>query len=350
MRQSRPERFDNTSQLQTHNLDAICRSLSSKTYPELVRSGSGGSNVTIGILDTALNAPKQMRDGVDVDVTRDYRNSKIRDESGHGTTVFAILSALCPNATFNFYRVLDDRKVIDPGEMLKPIQDAINDGVDILNISAGYSTSDTSPDTLIAHAVRDACNNGMSIVAASGNLEEPGEQVDYPAMVDEAIAVGGYVSMCTATQFSKPEARAYEQTHQNVNRHWAYAPAVARPEQSDMFYGIYCSQRGCSNSDSCQDNRFEEWWQGNVNPRGCKPDILAPPYIPDEQVSGVTEYKYGSSFSCPIVSGLLSLIHVDSPTSNIDPIDLRNAVISGGKTIDDNSGDKFCYEDTLRAL
>lgn len=350
MQQSRPEQFDDTQEFQTHNLDAICRSLSSKSYPGLVRDGNKGDNVTIGILDTALNAPKQMRGGFDIDITRDYRNSKIRDKSKHGTMVFTILAALCPNATFNFYRVLDDSKVIDPGDMLEPIQDAINDGVDVLNISAGYSTSATSPDTLIAQAVRDACNNGTSIVAAAGNLEEPGEQVNYPAMVEEAIAVGGYLSTCTATQFSKSEAVAYEQKHSNVNRHWTYTPAMGKSEKDGVFRGIYCSQRGCSSSDSCQDNRFEEWWPGNVNPRGNKPDILAPPYIPVQQTLEMSEYKFGSSYSCPIVSGLLSLTHANGSTPNIDPIDMRTAVISGGKAIDDNSGEKFCYEDTIAAL
>ena len=129
------------------------------------------------------------------------------DISGHGTSVAGIIAAkdndegitgINPYVQLYSARILDENKQAPASRVVAAIDWAIEQDVDIINISFG-----TTVDSEEIHAaIRRAYDAGILIVAAAGN----NGVVEYPAASDEVIAVGAVDAKGERTEGNVKEA------------------------------------------------------------------------------------------------------------------------------------------------
>jgi len=211
--------------------------------------------------------------------------------------------------------------------------------VDILNLSVGIHhheepDGDCGGHCRVADETRLAIENGTSVVAASGNRErEDSLAVHCPALLDETIAVGGFVSHCRHELVESEDSGQY----------WAYA--------EDTLDGPFCGQRGCTPSEECDEHRYEKPWQGNVSFHNAVPDVLAPVHHPAGTESEPL-LQSGTSFGTPMVAGTLAAIFSDLADSGVEPSprELHEAVSMGAADIDEGTLAKYDAGGTLEAL
>ena len=115
------------------------------------------------------------------------------DGTGHGNSVAGLIAAedneegirgIAPETEIYSIRVLDDYNKAPVSRIVEGIYMAIEEHVNIINMSFGMDTYSEALET----AVRDAHKAGILLVAAAGNTGNKG--VQYPAAFDEVIAVG----------------------------------------------------------------------------------------------------------------------------------------------------------------
>ena len=128
------------------------------------------------------------------------------DYCDHGTTVAGIAAGLSTSPVFNGvgaiqgvapgawignYKVLDDSGEGDDITWLAGLNDAFNDGMQVVNYSAGYSMYDyEDEDGPDAQAIATAVAGGMVYVGAIGNSGPGVGTVGAPASAPAAIGVG----------------------------------------------------------------------------------------------------------------------------------------------------------------
>ena len=159
--------------------------------------GYTGKGVKIGIIDTGIKVDhpdlhiaggKSFVDG----------STSYNDDKGHGTHVAGIIAALdngigavgvAPDAQIYAIKALDSSGYGNQSDIIKGIDWAIEQQMDIINLSVTSSTA----TYLLEEAVRKAYDQGILIVAASGNAQysfAAGQGVLYPARFSTVLAVG----------------------------------------------------------------------------------------------------------------------------------------------------------------
>lgn len=146
-------------------------------------------NVKVGMLDTGVNWQAGLEKVhritlVDSDAYRDIRN--------HGTMVANILAStneylpgIAPNMDLYSIKIFDDDNEASVSDFLAGIDWAIDNDLDVLNMSLG-----TKKDYQLLHnAVQAAEKAGITMVAAAGN-DYSKKPINYPAAYKEVIAVG----------------------------------------------------------------------------------------------------------------------------------------------------------------
>ncbi len=123
------------------------------------------------------------------------------DTNGHGTEVSGIiasdgqLSGIAPKASIFAYKVSDDGENVSSDLIIKAINKAIEDDVDIINISLGVNKTNSKIDDVVSKATR----NGIVVVVAAGN-DGPGlETIGSPGQSIDAITVGATYNNITAS-------------------------------------------------------------------------------------------------------------------------------------------------------
>lgn len=137
------------------------------------------------------------------DLYRITGSTSARDQVGHGTAVamaaagkevtanYATISGVAPKAFLGAYRVFPyDGEGASDTAILAAIDDAINDGMNVINLSLGYDISDNAIDAVYANVFRRAIEHGVLVVAAVGNAGPSAGTIGSPAYVPGALAVG----------------------------------------------------------------------------------------------------------------------------------------------------------------
>lgn len=117
------------------------------------------------------------------------------DHDGHGTHVAGIIAAhqgtrgqgVAPNVNVYGIKIYHESRGnrTTVGNLLAGLEIAINQGVDIINISSGYP----DPYTDMKDLIEIAHSQDILIVAASGNATDENPDIDYPAAYPEVISV-----------------------------------------------------------------------------------------------------------------------------------------------------------------
>jgi minor extracellular serine protease Vpr len=200
-------------------------------WERLPEPGRGGAGIKIGIIDTGIDAkhPAFAGEGmtapegfpkVSSEAFREMTNGKVIvqrsydslnrttesvvDGAGHGTAVamvaaggrvsspFGEMSGAAPGAWLGAYRVFGGRTGTtgSSAALLQALDDAVADGMDVVNMSLGFFPPYREGLDPMADAVRRATEMGVMVIKASGN-EGPGvASVDSPSVAGVGISVG----------------------------------------------------------------------------------------------------------------------------------------------------------------
>ncbi|PKR76906.1 peptidase S8 [Halalkalibacillus sediminis] len=162
---------------------------------EAQNNGYTGSGVDVAILDTGIDSSHE-----DLNVAGGYSvfgDSPYNDGNGHGTHVAGTVGALdnnlgvigvAPEADLYAVKVLDSNGSGSYSGIAQGIEWSIQNGMDIINMSLGGSSS----SSILKQYSDLAYDEGILVVAAAGNSGNSwgwGDTVGYPAKYDSVIAV-----------------------------------------------------------------------------------------------------------------------------------------------------------------
>lgn len=130
----------------------------------------------------------------------------VRDVNGHGTSVacsaacashvspLGRISGSAPKAFLGVYKVLGNNGSGATSLQLKAIDDAMKDGMDVLNLSLGNELSGDPQDDIGAKALNAAADAGLIVVCAAGNEGPDDNSINSPGFAEKAISVGSSAS------------------------------------------------------------------------------------------------------------------------------------------------------------
>ena len=185
---------------------------------------NAGAGVKIGVIDTGINqdhpafqdSSLPMPPGFPlanlfsdlsfttskVIVVRNYVfNETPADFFGHGTAVamgaagvtnsgpLATITGVAPKAYLGNYKV-SNGDTFDGSLLLTALEDAVNDGMDVINISSGISLAGRARQDPFVAAVEQASAMGTVVVLSAGNEGPYATTIASPATAPSAIAVG----------------------------------------------------------------------------------------------------------------------------------------------------------------
>ena len=161
-----------------------------------------GEGVTLAIIDSGITDHEALPDNIRrIDLVGDTAPSNLLN--GHGTAVAslvagtnAITPGVSPGVTLLDVRVSDSNGQSSSFILAEGIVAAVDGGAQVLNVSLG-SYGDSS---VVANAVEYASDNGVVIVASSGN--EGFDQPAFPAGYSDVIAVGAVDQAGVLVDFS----------------------------------------------------------------------------------------------------------------------------------------------------
>ena len=160
--------------------------------------GFTGHGIKIGVIDTGINLshPDFFNQNNTSRFLKGYDfvdNDTIpQDTNGHGTQVAGIIAAdgqlkgIAPKAEIFSYRVSSDGESVPSNLIIKAINQAIDDKVDIINISLGVNVTHSQID----RAVNNAIEQGIVVVTAAGNSGPDTSTIGSPARNPNSITVG----------------------------------------------------------------------------------------------------------------------------------------------------------------
>jgi len=175
---------------------------------------SKGQGIGVAVLDTGIsNHPDLVVVGGRRFYTRGLRlveDGKYEDGHGHGTHVAGTIAALdnglgvvgvAPRVSLYAVKVLEDSGSGSISAIAAGIDWAVQNGIPIINMSLGSSTS--------SQTLENACDNayaaGHLVVSSAGNegnADGTGDNVGYPAKYDSVIAVAASSSNDERASFS----------------------------------------------------------------------------------------------------------------------------------------------------
>lgn len=154
-----------------------------------------GEGIKVGVIDTGINYNHEdLKDnyaGGKNYIEPDNPAADPLDDQGHGTHVAGTIAAvynskgvvgIAPKASLYAVKVMDKNGAGMPSDIVRGIEWAIKNGMNVLNMSIGSP----APSEPMHKAIKKAVANNITVVCASGN---EATDVSYPAAFPETIAV-----------------------------------------------------------------------------------------------------------------------------------------------------------------
>lgn len=190
-----------------------------------------GNNVVVAVIDNGIDFDHplfaDLADSVGYDFIDDDEDpsEETGDLLGHGTFVAGLVRLVAPDCELIPYRAFDENGLGDAYTISLAIYQAIDDSVDVMNMSFNTYTSSSSIETAVA-AARQA---GITLVASSGN--DSCSTTSYPASYGGVISVGAIDSLDYPAGFSNygdnldvvaPGVLVYSALHTSYGYDWGY--------------------------------------------------------------------------------------------------------------------------------
>jgi subtilisin family serine protease len=128
-----------------------------------------------------------------------------QDSFGHGTAVameaagattagpLGVITGVAPQAWLGSYKVYQGEDPFGEDTVLRAIDDAVNDGMDVINLSLGVVMAERLADDILVAAVERAAALGVVVSVAAGNFGSTPNTIASPATAPSAIATGASV-------------------------------------------------------------------------------------------------------------------------------------------------------------
>ncbi len=168
---------------------------------EAYKEGYRGEGIRIAVLDTGINSNHPMMRGT-VIYKGKWANGDLEDGiNKHGThigstiagnwvyTPHGAMSGIVPEAKLLNIKIMDDDGVGDDTAILMGLEDAVENGADIINMSLG--TPQYRRKDALMKAVEMVSKLGIQCVCAAGN-GEMGGRIHTPGAEKYAITVGSF--------------------------------------------------------------------------------------------------------------------------------------------------------------
>ena len=123
------------------------------------------------------SSPKDEGDGIDND-----QDGAVDEGVGHGTFIASLITLVAPEARHTHYRVLDGEGACFMSEVLSALQQALLDGMHVVNLSIVPS----QPSAVMAPAFKKAYERGTTVLVSSGNYGTPGIPSENPYICTNA--------------------------------------------------------------------------------------------------------------------------------------------------------------------
>ena len=205
--------------------------------------GFTGDGIRIGVIDTGINLehPDFFNSDQLSRFLKGYdfvENDSIpQDTNGHGTQVTGIIAAdgqligIAPKVEIFSYRVSSDGESVPSDLIIKAINRAVEDRVDIINISLGVNMTHAKID----NAVNNAIDHGIVVVAAAGNSGPDKSTIGSPARNPNAITVGATYnnrdsSMVSTLQVGETQFQVLPMLGTSI---------ISDPISTDIIFGKY---------------------------------------------------------------------------------------------------------------
>jgi type VII secretion-associated serine protease mycosin len=156
-----------------------------------------GAGVTVGLIDTGVNAGQQDLRGAilpGTEVGPDANGDGRKDGDGHGTEMAGIIAGRGHGSGDGVLGIAPEAKILPIGSPINTLATTgfVTDAIDfavahhvgVINMSFGFDGDDT-----LRAAVRKAAAADIVLVAGAGNKGKSGE---YPGRYPEVLAVGAY--------------------------------------------------------------------------------------------------------------------------------------------------------------
>ena len=213
-------------------------------YPKSL--GYDGSGIVIGVIDTGVDSTHPDLNGLGPNgkVIKSYNffdDNESLDVNGHGTEVAGIIAAdgslkgIAPKAKIISYKVSDDGESVSSDLIIKAIEQAVVDEVDIINISLGVNRTNPKIDM----AVDKAVEQGIIVVAAAGNDGPDLKTIGSPGLNQKAITVGATYNNLTSSLVATLEVN---------EKQFQVLPMIATPSPelpitAEIMFGNYSRER-----------------------------------------------------------------------------------------------------------
>jgi len=153
---------------------------------KLRQDGLTGKGVKVGVIDSGIDASHPYFDGKIAQQLWWFGGYGGRE---HGTHVAGTIHMMAPDADIYDYRIFDSNGRIGgrPEILAQAINEAVEDGCDVINMSLRWSASWD-----LLRAIRNASQKGVIIVCAAGNSGDGNpltNEVAYPASFSSTISV-----------------------------------------------------------------------------------------------------------------------------------------------------------------
>lgn len=233
-----------------------------------VNGSSGGSGVTVAVLDTGVKTDHPDLKGNIIDcVDAQYSSLRKRcaDKNGHGTHVAGTIAAngkiigVSPQAKIAAVQVCSSGGLCWSDDVARGIRYAADKGYKVINLSLGGSSMTSIEKDAIDYAV----GKGVLIVAAAGNSGPNIGSINYPGAYYKVVAVGATQSNDTIPSFSSRGTNPGSQTYLVEEKDIEFAaPGVS--VESTYKDGCYAVGTGTSMATPHVSGLAAKLWQGNA--------------------------------------------------------------------------------------